>query len=277
MTVTPPQNPSIGIPISLSTISDDADTAFTLSTDNVESQIAKKQNSMPVFQHREMSSSQRLRKSHKSSLSPRLLSESLPSTSDDISTAMNHEPDGLPNLKNLKQFLCRHLHQNQETLSLENMQSLLWPRAVGDKFRQKTEGSAQYLKEFYSFLLILNKQLYQHCTEASWTLMNVIVIAELREAIIQTARIGKDGHGGYIWWCVSRCCCWESEIFGSRESLFAFALVRSRRAAVLAAILSELVRYLADLPMVKYGDPRASIENEMRNRKSEIGIRAKKT
>ena len=71
------------------------------------------------------------------------------------------------------------------------MQSPLWPRAVGNKHRQKTEGSAQHLKEDYSYLLTMNKQLYEHCTEAVGTLMNEIVIAESREAIMQTTRMGK--------------------------------------------------------------------------------------
>ncbi|KAG7007037.1 hypothetical protein G7Y79_00012g033730 [Physcia stellaris] len=71
------------------------------------------------------------------------------------------------------------------------MQSPLWPRAVGDKLRQKTEGSAQHLKDDYSYLLTMNKQLYELYTEAVGTLMNEIVIAESREAIMQTTRMGK--------------------------------------------------------------------------------------
>ena len=107
-------------------------------------------------------------------------------------TEYSQEPDCLPNLKNLKQLLYRHLHQNQEACSsLENMKSPLWPRAVDDKLQQKAEGSAQDLKEDYSYLLTMNKQLYEHCTEAIGTLMNEIVIAESREAIVQTARMRK--------------------------------------------------------------------------------------
>ena len=107
-------------------------------------------------------------------------------------TDYSREPDCLPNLKNLKQLLYRHLHQNQEACSsLENMQSPLWPRADDDRLQQKAEGSAQDLKEDYSYLLTTNKQLYEHCTEAIGTLMNEIVIAESREAIVQTARMGK--------------------------------------------------------------------------------------
>lgn len=107
-------------------------------------------------------------------------------------TNYSQEPDCLPNLKNLKQLLYRHLHQNQEACSsLENMQSPRWPRASDRKSQQKIEGSAQNLKEDYAYLLTMNKQLYEHCTEAIGTLMNEIVIAESREAIHQTARTAK--------------------------------------------------------------------------------------
>ena len=102
------------------------------------------------------------------------------------------EPDCLPNLKNLKHILYLHLHQNQEACSsLENMQFPHWPRASNEKLQQKTEGSAQNLKEDYAYLLKRNKQLYEHCTEAIGTLMSEIVIAESREAIILTAHMGK--------------------------------------------------------------------------------------
>ena len=107
-------------------------------------------------------------------------------------TRYSQEADCLPNLKNLKHLLYRHLHQNQEACSsLKNMRSPHWPRASDAKLQQKTEGSAQYLKEDYAYLLKMNRQLYEHCTEAIGTLMNEIVIAESREAIVYTARMEK--------------------------------------------------------------------------------------
>lgn len=98
----------------------------------------------------------------------------------------------LPNLKNLKQLLYRHLNQNQEACaSLDTICNPRWPKASDDRMRRRSEAAASALREDFVLVLEKNEQLHKHCTEAINVLMNEIVISESKGARLQAARLGK--------------------------------------------------------------------------------------
>ncbi|KAL8906714.1 MAG: hypothetical protein Q9207_001840 [Kuettlingeria erythrocarpa] len=102
------------------------------------------------------------------------------------------DSDCLPNLKGLKQLLYRHLqHNNSACAALEKMCHSQWLGASNDSSRERTKSAATALKEDHALILRTNEHLHSQCMEAIGVLMNEIVIAESKEARIQTARLGR--------------------------------------------------------------------------------------
>ena len=103
-----------------------------------------------------------------------------------------HNRDCLPDLKNLKQLLYRHLHENKQALaSIEKVYQSQWPRSENPEMSARVEAATQALHKDFMTLVEMSDNLYKHCTEAIGVLMNELVIMESKGARLQALRLGK--------------------------------------------------------------------------------------
>lgn len=109
--------------------------------------------------------------------------------------ALGYSPDidSLPNMKDLKRLLYRHIHQNQNMSTFITNASRLWPTpsSTENEHAEIADTAVNYLKQDFNTVIDRNQALYKRCTEAIGVLMNEIVIAESRGAMVQATRLGK--------------------------------------------------------------------------------------
>lgn len=109
--------------------------------------------------------------------------------------ALGHSQDidSLPNMKDLKRLLYRHIHQNQNMSTFITNASRFWPKpsSTEHQYAEIADAAVDYLKQDFDTVVDRNQALYNRCTEGIGVLMNEIVIAESRGAMIQATRVGK--------------------------------------------------------------------------------------